>query len=138
MNYTKVISALWEDVKALTSIFFTLSEINISFIFLHSAKIVFSIFLSDNHSIFSRSLQQAKQLCSTAVFLLNLTEVRPLPIKARASIFLTPEKSNCIKSEHPKKQSAEITSHWQCHVTDCSLLHPLNVPLSRISIFSVK
>ena len=183
----------------------TLSEMNISFIFLHPAKIESFIACPDNHSIFSRSLQLEKQHSPTSVSSFNVTEVRPLSLKARTSIllmfeksncvksehlakqstgitlhlqfhmtelsflhskkahpettsifsgkqtsfkplfenarsltFLTPKKSNCIKFEHPKKQSAGITSHWQCHVTDCSLLHPLNVPLSSISIFSVK
>ena len=53
-SYTKVISALGELAKALASIFFTLSEMNISFIFLQLSKISPLILLAESHSTFSR------------------------------------------------------------------------------------
>ena len=53
-TYTNVISAFGDDSKALASIFFTLSEMNISFIFLQLSKISPLILLAESHSTFSR------------------------------------------------------------------------------------
>ena len=86
-TYTKVISAFGDDSKALASIFFTLSEIYISFIFSHPSKIESLMFLADNHSTFARLPQKAKQLLLTVVPLLNVTENRPLSQNAHFSIF---------------------------------------------------
>ena len=73
-----VISAFGEEEKALASIVFTLSEINISFMFLQPSKIEPFIARPDSHSTFSKLSQRAKQNLPTSIPLFKDTSFNPL------------------------------------------------------------
>ena len=55
-----------------------------------------------------------------SMFFGKQTSCSPLSLKAYCPIFFMPEKSNCVKFEHSKKQKSGITSHLWFHVTELS------------------